>query len=433
MSKWKNDKHKILSIGKKVYSFALKFYDEQLPLGIEATIDAINRTEKDKFQVLLIRHDRDEVSDGVWKVAREKRHYHMICRCTNSKERIRIYQMLNWFHIYYRPGLDDTLLENYAIESVGNFQAYAVYLTHETEEAQRDNKELYSISEIISNLSLDEIKAVRDGYIRIADASSKVTMSKLAELDEEAFKLGYELKSFEDWYNALSFSIRSNAKMKTIRESYNRGVEELLNENPRITRLCIFIKGEANTGKTFATLKALEGRDILSVGGGGTGKFDKLRASTDAIVIDDDVCPNLLNIADNFLCHVYRRGSNNPVWAGKYLVVTSNLSFTEWLRSCGIKIPDTNTTIEYRMKNSNHYEALLSRFFVCGIRKGDNGVNQLSLASPSTRGSSEEQSERLKMFLEFQERFNHTIAQYQPSKVDISQYIDKNCCADDIL
>ena len=425
--------HKLLSISAKVYSFALKFYDEQLPYGIEETIRAIKQTGADKFQVLLICHDRDEVSDGIWRVATEKRHYHLICRCTNSKERIRIYQMLDWFHIYYRPGIDDILLLNHAIETVGNFQSYAVYLTHETEEAKKDNKEPYNISEIISNLSLDEIKAVREGYIRIANASLKVTMSALATLDEEAYKLGKELRDFDKWYNQLTFAIRSNAKMKTIRESYNRGVEAILNENPRITRLCIFIKGEPNTGKTFATLRALEGKDILSVGGGGTGKFDKLRASTDAIVVDDDVCPNLLNIADNFLCHVYRRGSNNPVWAGRYLVVTSNLSFTEWLRTCGIKIPDSNTTVEYRMKNSSHYEALRSRFFICCVNENSDGINQLSLASPSTRGSSEEQSERLRMFLEFQEKFNNTIAQYKPNKVNFSQYIDRNCCIDEIL
>ena len=31
--------HKLLSISSKVYSFALKFYDEQLPFGIQETIN----------------------------------------------------------------------------------------------------------------------------------------------------------------------------------------------------------------------------------------------------------------------------------------------------------------------------------------------------------------------------------------------------------
>lgn len=433
MTKWKKDNNKNISIHSKVYSFALKFYDEQLPWGLQETINAIKALDKGVYQVLLICHDRDEVADGIWRIAMEKRHYHLIFRCVDTKQRIRISQVLDMCHIFYRPGIDDLLVENKAIETVGSFQAYAMYLTHETDDAIRDNKELYDVNEITSNLSIDEIKAVRDGYSKLADAPTKIGMSKLAQLDAEAYKLGYELKDFDKWYNAQSFAIRSNSKMKIIRESYERGVEALLNENPRVTRLCIFIKGKANSGKTFASLKALEGKNVLSVGGGGTGKFDKLKPSTDAIVIDDDVCPNLLNMADNFLCRVYRRGNNNPVWAGKYLIITSNLSFTEWLRACGIKVPDSLKTVKYRMTNCEHYKALLSRFFVCCIKEDDKGANQLALVSPSTRGSWEEQAERLNNFLEFQEKFNCTIGQYTAQSIDYSQYIATKCCADDVL
>lgn len=400
--------HKLLSISSKVYSFALKFYDEQLPFGIQETINAIRQTDKDKFQVLLICHDRDEVSDGIWSVATEKRHYHLICRCTNCKDRIRIYQMLNWFHIYYRPGLDNILLKNYAVETVGDFKAYAVYLTHETEEAKKDNKELYNVNEIISNLSLDEIKAVRDGYIRISDASSKVTMSKLAKLDEEAYKLGYELKSFDNWYNALSFNVRSNSKMKTIEQSYQRGVRKRIDEKPEITRLCVYIMGDANTGKTYASKKALAGKKILNVGGGGSGKFDKLKADHDAIIIDDDVCPNLLNMADNYICYAYKRNKDNPPWAGKYLIVTSNLPFNEWLRKCGINV-------NANCSRNSHYTAMLSRFYICALVKTADGKNKLACVNVSDRGSKIEQEERRTMFEAFRQAFDETIAQYTPT------------------
>lgn len=433
MTKWKKDDNRNISIHSKVYSFALKFYDEQLPWGLQETIKAIKTLDKGVYQVLLICHDRDEVADGIWRIAMEKRHYHLIFRCVDKKQRIRISQVLDMCHIFYRPGIDDLLLHNKAIETVGKFQAYAMYLTHETDDAIRDNKELYDINEITSNLSIDEIKAIRDGYLNLADASTKVRMSTLTQLDENAFKLGYQLKDFDEWYGSQPFSIRSNAKMKTIRESYERGVEAILKENPRVVRLCIFIMGKPNSGKTFASLKSLEGKKILSVGGGGTGKFDKLKPSTDAIVIDDDVCPNLLNLSDNYLCHVYRRGANNPVWAGKYLIVTSNLNFTEWLRACGIKIPSSIATIEYRKVNSNHYNALLSRFFVCCIKEDDKGATQLALVSPSTRGSLEEQYERLNAFLEFQKKFNCTMRQYNVQAIDYSQYIATDCCANDVL
>lgn len=428
MNKGSKREHKALSIAAKVNSFAIKCYDEQLVFGLEATIQAIEQIDKNEYQVIGICHSRDEVSDGVWQVALEKRHYHIIVRCTNNKKRVRIYQLLNMLHIYFRPGLDDMLLLNHAIESIGSFQAYAMYLTHETADAIKENKELYDIDEIFSNLTIEEIRCVRDGYIRIADASEKVTMSKLAQLDEEAFKLGYELKNFTDWYNSLSFNIRSNSKMKVIEASYQRGVDKKIEENPELNRLCIFIKGEPNSGKTYAAKKALCGKKILCVGGGGSGKFDRLQADHNAIIIDDDICPNLLNMSDNYVCRAYKRNSNNPAWCGKYLVVTSNLSFSGWLTRCGIKI------YEYGDILSLHYKAMLSRFYICVITKDSNGKSRLTCINVSDRGSKEAQEERKVMFEEFREKFDLTISEYVPScnEVDYSNTLniaDAGCLA----
>lgn len=89
----RNEK-RILSIKAKVYSFALKFYDEQLIFGIAYTANAIMKLDKSYYQALMICHNRDEVSDGVWEIATEKQHYHLILRCSNKKCRIRIKQML---------------------------------------------------------------------------------------------------------------------------------------------------------------------------------------------------------------------------------------------------------------------------------------------------------------------------------------------------
>lgn len=48
----------------------------------------------------------------------------------------------------------------------------------------------------------------------------------MAELGQYAYKLGYDLGNFESWYSSLDFVIRRNAGMKTVKESYYRGVEE---------------------------------------------------------------------------------------------------------------------------------------------------------------------------------------------------------------
>lgn len=411
-------KHTKLSLEAKVYSFALKFYEEQLPDGIEALIDAIVQTNKLFYQILLICHSRDQVSNGIWAVSTEKKHFHLIFRCTNSKERIRIHQVLNWLHIKFRRGIDDKLLQNQAIETVNDFRNYALYLTHETPKAIKDNKAIYFIDEIISNLSLDEIKALRQGSLKIEDTPTRVSMAELAELDKQAFQLGYNLKCFTEWYNALPFSIRCHASMKTIEQSYNQGVEKRVDENQKVNRLCVYIMGDPNTGKTYASLKALTGKRVLTIGGGGSGKFDKLRPDHEAIIIDDDICPNLLNMSDNYIRQAYRRNKNNPYWTGRYFVVTSNLPFNVWLRMCGINVNSYST--------KNHYDAMLSRFYICTLIPTPEGKLKLACVNVSDRGSIKEQEERRIMFEQFRQSFDETIAKYAPSdnRVDYSSTLN---------
>jgi len=416
--RFKKDNSHILGYHAKVYAVAFKFYDEQLPYGEDAFVRAVRNSDKRKAQVLAIKHYRDIVTDGIWQAATVKPHWHVIVRMTNSKDSMRVRTILNALRIWYRPTVDDDLWKGHGVETVGNFAGYATYLTHETEEAIRDAKERYDISEIVSNLSVDEIQQIREGYIRVSE-KRKLSQEELIALDKEAYDMGYNMKNFDSWYNEQPFAVRSNAKMKVIRESYDRGVKVRVDEHQEINRLCVFIQGRPNTGKTYAAMKALEGKQILSVKGGGTGKFDLLRPDHDAIVVDDDVCPNLLNMTDNYICRAYKRNSNNPAWAGRYFIVTSNLTFEGWLRSCGIK------TIDVRGHVTAHYEAMETRFFVCRLEEV-NGVNHLALTLPSTRGSQQEQIARADAFWDFKRKFDATIANYTPCSniVDFSSIIE---------
>lgn len=417
--RFKRDKTKILGIHQKVYAVAFKFYDEQLPWGEQAFIDAIRNSDRRIAQVLAIKHYRDTVTDGIWAVSIVKPHWHTIVRMTSRNRSMRVGTILDALRIRYRQGVDDRLWQEHGVETIGDFAGYAVYLTHETEEAIRDAKERYEVSEFISNLSIEEIEQVRAGYTRVSE-KRKLSQDELVALDKEAFDMGYAMKNFDCWYNEQPFVVRSNAKMKVIKESYDRGVKVRVDEHQEINRLCVFIQGDTNTGKTYAAKKALEGKRVLSVGGGGTGKFDLLRADHEAIVIDDDVCPNLLNMTDNYICRAYKRNSNNPVWSGRYFVVTSNLTFEEWLGASGIGTKD------FYGGPSTHYKAMLSRFFVCRLKADANGVNHLALISPSTRGSADEQIKRADMFMDFKRKFDATISGYSPrsNKVDFSAIIE---------
>lgn len=403
---------KVLAYQAKVYSFAVKCYDEQLPGGWANTVKLIRKLDK-KYHVLAIRHGRDLITDGIWACPTEKCHYHFIIRCTDRKARVHVYTILKLLGIVFRPGIDDELWKNHGVESIGDFTGYAVYLTHETADAIRDGKELYDVTEIISNLTLEEIEQVREGYNRLVDKSKRLTTPELEALDRDAKQMGYEMKNFESWYDSQPFIVRSNAKMKTIRESYERGVNMRLQEGSQICRMCLFIHGKPNTGKTYAAEQALAGRRQLQIGGGGTGKLDELRCDIEAIIVDDDKLPNLLNMSDNKICRAYKRNRNNPPWAGKYLIITSNHTFDKWVEDCGIPAKDQFG------RNTAHYDALLSRFCIGRVLPSDAGYNQLYIQSMSTRGSTEVQRERADMMSDFLDKYNAVIKTYDPVKAQV--------------
>lgn len=424
----KKHRGKCLNILSSVHSAALKIYDEQLKYGWDYTKNAIRTVFKPSYlQVEGIKHFKDFLEDdNFWKPSREKPHYHIIFRLVDRKDRIRIRKVLKALGIEFRKGKDDNLLKEHGCETVQNFSAYSLYLTHETEDAILSGKSLYKLSEVVSNLTESELEQIREGYVRPCD-KRKLTQAELISLDKEAYDKGFELADFEDWYNALGFVVRSNAKMKVIKESYSRGVESRIRENKSLPRLCVFVQGPPNTGKTYAAAHSVEG-DYLNISGGGSGKFDNLKPSHNAIVIDDDLCPNLLNMSDNYICKAYRRNRDNPVWAGEYLIITSNLSFDEWASECGIKMyARSNLPLYYAEEYTAQGKALRSRFYICGLEQMPTGQHRLACRSASTRGTVEEQSKRRDKFVDFQKKFNAIIANYNPQnhKVDYSKIEEK--------
>lgn len=424
----KKHRGKCLNILSSVHSAAFKVYKEQLVYGWDYTMNAIKTAFKSSYmQVEGIKHYKDFLEDSnFWLPSIEKPHFHIIFRLVDRKDRIRIRRVLKALGIEFRKGKDDNLLKEHGCETVQNFSAYSLYLTHETEDAILDGKALYDLSEVVSNLTESELEQIREGYVRPSE-KRKLTQAELISLDKEAYDKGFELADFEDWYNALGFVVRSNAKMKVIKESYLRGVETRIRENKSLPRLCIFVQGQPNTGKTYAAAHSIEG-DYLSISGGGSGKFDNLKPSHNAIVIDDDLCPNLLNMSDNYICKAYRRNRDNPVWAGEYLIVTSNLSFDAWASECGIKMyARSNLPLYYAEEYTAQGKALRSRFYICELEQMPTGQHRLACRSASTRGTVEEQVKRRDKFVDFQKKFNTIIANYNPQnhKVDYSQIIEE--------
>lgn len=109
----------------------------------------------------------------------------------------------------------------------------------------------------------------------------------------------------------------------------------------------------------------------------------------------------------------YKRQSNNPYWCGDTFVVTSNLSFREWLEKSNLKTTNRDGS------DNEHYRAMLSRFYICSIEPcGEH--NYLACSSPSTRGSYDEQQTRKDMFVKFRDSFNAIMSEYIPDTKKIS-------------
>lgn len=410
-----NKKREYLLPRSTTRTLSIKCYEEQMPKGWKEVKRKIRSRNKSKMQVLAILHDNDPDYGDFWGASSIKSHYHIIVRVI-GKSPMYVSTILNELGIIFRNPEDETLWKEHGVESIANFANMAMYLTHETEQAMLDGKTIYDIKKIVSNLEPEEINQIRDGYIRVS--VGKVGNKEMAQLDAMAYELGWNLGDFGEWYGNLSFMERSNSKMRKVEESYYRGVEKRAEMDDQLVRLCVFIQGDGNTGKTYACKKAFNGKKFIPIEAGGNGRFDDIKPYTEALIINDDTAPNLLPMTDNYICKVYRRNSNNPYWCGRYFVVTSNKSFEQWALSCGEKVYEDYHNSIY----TKEFEALKSRFYICSAQPYKDGGHILYCEQPSIRGTKEEQEERLKMFCEFRDKVNASMLSYRPEeqKIDYS-------------
>lgn len=387
-------KKKFLTMKSQVRRISIKCYEEQLPEGWEETKKKIIKIPGKDWVIVAIKHDSDFSGDDVWEPSKDKPHFHILVRCVNGSHP-RVQEILKALGVVYRPDVDKSLWESHGVEAVEDWVAMVTYLLHLTDIAIKEGKHQYSLDQLVSNISSDEIQQIMEGYVH------KIYATDLKLLDKEAYELGYALGDFDDFYRKLSFEVRNHSSMKTIRESFESGMRVKVSERLQVERLCVFIQGKSNVGKTYAVRGALEGKRYL-ITPPGTGKFDELKASTEAIIIDDDICPNLLNMTDNYICHAYKRQKGNPAWAGTYFIVTSNKTFEDWLDDCGIRKPE-------------HIEAMKTRFFICSLGEY-NGKKYLACQSACSRGTVEEQNRRREKFNSFKQKFEEIIQSYNPPK-----------------
>lgn len=405
-----------LTMASTVPTLAVKVYEEQVEGGFEALKDRVLIVETKEYWIWGIVHDKDLNADEIFEPAIKKPHVHVwVVRKATKKgniiDRRKVSTILNMLGITFRPGLDDELWRNRGVEPIADISGCVAYATHETKQCELAGKEVYDRDEIFSNLSKDELDQIREGYTRISAVAQKADLKTQAELAELAYKIGYTGE--QDWNEfdaALPTMLQRGSAYLWLRRKYAEGMAKRFEENRSLVRLSIFIQGPQNVGKTTGARKAIEamGLSCYEVSDGGkTGRWDRLKPSHDALLVDDTVLNDVLGMADNRVVEVYRRNGENPYFCGKLLVVCSNMSFDDWLKACNVQ--------------DRQKEAARSRFYLCRTIE-ENGVPRLVIDEHSTRGTTIEQAARMDMFLQFAKPMEASMQEYKGIKKETVDY-----------
>lgn len=367
---------------------------------------------KRHWEVEAICHDRDEIAnpDDMFAPAIVKPHFHVIIRDANNK-RFFVETVLKALGLHYQKE-DSELFYEHGCTTVADFNAYSVYLTHETEQAKKDGKELYDLSEVMTNMTLDELKDIRAGYSRL-QSKSKLSDHDWNELANYASKLGDELGDFDAWSKSvLTFAQRTGRKFKALQDEFNKHLTDAVDDSPDLTRCCILISGNANDGKSWTTTHALQnlGEKIYPARSS-SGKYDGLQSTATAMTFDDRMITDALNVTDNRAVVLHGRGTGgDKAWLGRYVVVTTNLPIGDFFNN--------------QVRFNSQIDAIKSRFYTCILVYDYYGHGHLEVVDACTRGTAKDIQARNDLFTRFADEFNKLIANYHPLSSDEAPKLD---------
>lgn len=450
--KKKSTKH--LTIFSRVRTLALKFYPEQLmkpevraqiinpatnriPYDYwtdEAQLSLAKNALKDRiknfvdrfnalkspidkhkrhWQLEAICHDKDYIAnpDDMFLPAYVKPHFHLILRDANNN-RFMVKTILDALHLHFTKDDSDLFYEQ-GCSTVHDFNAYSMYLTHETTQAIADGKELYDLSEVMTNMDMAELKDIRAGYARL-QAKSKLTEEDWNQLADYVAKLGDNMNDFEAWATkSLSFVQRTSKKFKDLQALYNKHLLNAVEKSPDLIRCCILISGRQNDGKSYTTRHSLQkmGETVYNARSS-TGKYDGLSSRATAMLFDDRKMTDALNVSDNRATVLHSRGTgNDKPWLGRFVIVTTNLTPDDFFRG--------------QVMDTSQISAIKSRFYITSLAYDASGRGKLSLIDPSTRGTKEDIAKRNELYTHFADNFNKVIENYKPLTPDEAPQIDE--------
>lgn len=313
---------------------------------VPTLMDLIRQIDPLKYWVLGIIHDKDYNCDDFWEPSIEKPHVHINGKCLCKSFKLRTW--FNLFKLELRHGIDDVSFYNgYGLRSISeredkeygnNFSRAVNYLTHDTDQAIQDGKYHYDVADIFSNLTSEEVEAIRKGT-RPATLSTSELKRMCAQLDDQAYDIGYGLRDFDAWWAEQPYEIRTRkTDMKTIAMTYDRGLTARVEAREEFSKLSLIISSAGNMGKTETVKRTLNtlgyaDHEICYVTTTGSGKYDSVKTYHRALVVDDVTASSILSLCDSRICSLKARNYNR-VFTGDIVVIVTNLDPQAYVRAC---------------------------------------------------------------------------------------------------
>ena len=394
---------------------------------------------KDFWKMNDICHDSDMTVDkhDKTKIVHKKDHFHIVIWRVDEK-RFRVDQAVRALGLHFDGVRDANLMDKGAFQSVRNLKHALKYELHTTKKSQLDGKYQYSVNDLITNLSTDEIKNIYQ-----AEVKDELSDDDWDELRKMAYKCGENLHDFGKFANE-HFNTRQQAQapFRVVKKAYDEGLKHGIPKCPDLPRLSIIISGDGNVGKSFNTKLACKDMKLnVCEAVFGSGKYDNLTAGDDVLLFDDTYASQLLEVSDNRPVAVRRRNTNNSPWVGRYMIVLTNQDGDSWLKSSS---PYPTENGEIRSDFQKTYDALKQRFIFCHVEWGDykaptfDRTNDVShdvhivLDKPTDRGGDKYSEIHMKMYRDLVSHIEKHMKEYYYTKwvdhfkkqgnIDLSDY-----------
>lgn len=319
---------------------AVKLHEYACDHGLYVKMrERLSLISTEDYEVYAMLHDKCRIFEGFFDVKGrlEKPHYHiLVAGMPKGVHKLRkntpVTAILDMIGVSFDPAYDESLVDNHAVESVVSLKDYVAYLTHETEASWRDGKHQYDRSEVITNQP--EMYAAYMSGLTYIDKKT-VTKSDVVSLLPNFRDLGFKRMSFEDALKtyfaprSIDYVKASPSLLRPLEDAHLEGVNKFIGTRATTDRICVYIYGGADIGKShavghFMKAKGIDPCSLVEANASKTGKFDEVGVQTEVILCDDIHVNDTLKVADDKPTKLSRRNKGTSAWIGEYLICISN-------------------------------------------------------------------------------------------------------------